>query len=275
MSRFPQPLEESDLRGLDELCWQALQKLRSIDEEGVDEETFSDVIFETFCTQLSDGSEVELWPGGGGTSVTFANRGDYCARVATTRLNESRKQCDAMMQGLSQVVPQRLLSLFTWKQLELLTCGSADVSAEALRARTKYGVGVASTQRHIRYFWAAIRAFTPEQRSLFLRFVWGRSRLPVSAAEWGDTRFTLHTKQTSRPDAHFPVAHTCFFSLELPAYTSASVCHEKLLYAITNCQAIDIDTTSGARANRALGAWSSDDEELTPHAADLPGGSSE
>jgi HECT-domain (ubiquitin-transferase) len=32
------------------------------------------------------------------------------------------------------------------------------------------------------------------------------------------------------------VAHTCFFSLELPAYSSLEVMTKKLLYAIYNCQ---------------------------------------
>ena len=43
----------------------------------------------------------------------------------------------------------------------------------------------------------------------------------------------------------FPIAHTCFFSLELPAYTTAAICHARLLYAITHCQDIDV-----ARENR-------------------------
>ena len=50
--------------------------------------------------------------------------------------------------------------------------------------------------------------FSPEQRSAFMRFVWGRSRLPASAAEWGDMKFTIHTKHTSQPDGVYPVAHT-------------------------------------------------------------------
>jgi len=210
-------------------------------------------------------------PGGRHSRVTFESRHDYCDAVLAARLRESRQQCDALLQGISLVLPQRLLSLFTWEQLERLACGSADVSVEVLRGRTKYGVGVSSVQRHVRYFWAALRGFTPEQRSAFLRFVWGRSRLPISAAEWGDTRFTLHTKQSPRPDALFPVAHTCFFSLELPAYTSAAICRERLLYAITHCLAIDIDTTTGARENRQLTAWSSsEDEEEEPGAPPSP-----
>ena len=63
---------------------------------------------------------------------------------------------------------------------------------------------------------------------------------------------------TAHPDAAYPVAHTCFFSLELPAYSSAAICHDRMLYAITNCNAIDIDTTTAARENRDQ-AW--DDDE--------------
>ena len=86
----------------------------------------------------------------------------------------------------------------------------------------------------------------------------------VSAAEWGDTKFTLHTKQTARPDAHYPVAHTCFFSLELPAYTSLATAHEKILYAITHCQNIDIDTTTSARENRERAMEDDDSDDGQP-----------
>lgn len=245
-----QPLDADDLSGFDAMCRQSLDKLRYIDQEGVDAELFSDIIFETFTAQLSDGSEVELLANGGEVPVTFDNRLDFCRDVLQARLHETQRQCDAIIQGLASVIPQRMLSLFAWHQLELLMCGKSEIDLEALRSRTKYGVGVSPGQRHVRYFWAALRRFTPEQRALFLRFVWGRTRLPASVAEWGDTRFTLHTRQASSPDTTYPIAHTCFFSLELPAYTSAAACYERLLYAITNCQEIDIDTTQSARDNR-------------------------
>merc|ERR1711981_1423750 len=134
------------------------------------------------------------------------------------RLNEAQHQCDAILQGISYIVPQRVLTLFTWQQLELLACGSADIDLEMLRTKTKYGVGVSPSQRHVRYLWQTLRRFSPEKRALFLRFVWGRTRL---------------------------------FSLELPAYSNLATCHEKLLYAITHCQNIDIDTTTSTRESRA------------------------
>jgi hypothetical protein len=249
-----EPLEEEDLSSFDDLARQSLRKLRAIEEEGIDAELFGDVIFESFTTRLSDDTQVELRPGGAAMAVTFANRLEYCEMVLHARLQESQRQCDALLQGLSYMVPQRLLSLFTWRQLESLTCGTADIDIDLLRSRTKYGVGVSAHQRHVRHFWAAMRKFSPEQRSAFMRFVWGRSRLPASSAEWGDMKFTIHTKHSSQPDGVYPVAHTCFFSLELPAYSSAALCFERLLYAITHCVQIDIDTTTAARENRDQ-AW--------------------
>ena len=159
-----------------------------------------------------------------------------------------------------------MLTLFTWQQLELLCCGSRDIDLELLRTKTKYGVGVSPSQRHVRYLWQTLRKFSPDNRAKFLRFVWGRTRLPATPAEWGDTRFTLHTRHTPRPDEAYPVAHTCFFSLELPAYTSLAVCHERLLYAITNCLAIDIDTTTSARENRERRIEGLDDSDDEPAA---------
>jgi hypothetical protein len=258
-----EPLDSSDLAAFDAMCKQSLDKLRRIADEGVDAEMFADVIFETFTTQLSDGTEVSVLPGGASIAVTFDNRGEFCDGVLQARLCEAQPQCDAVFQGLSYLVPQRLLTLFTWQQLQLLACGASDIDLDLLRQKTKYGVGVSPGQRHVRYMWLALRRFTPEQRALFLRFVWGRTRLPATPADWGDARFTLHTRHTSSPDTALPIAHTCFFSLELPAYSTAAICQERILYAITNCQDIDMDTTTSARENRerAVANDDSDDDD--------------
>ena len=44
---------------------------------------------------------------------------------------------------------------------------------------------------------------------------------------------------------YMPISHTCFFSIELPAYTSKDAMRQKLLYAITHCTAIDLDGAAG------------------------------
>lgn len=44
----------------------------------------------------------------------------------------------------------------------------------------------------------------------------------------------IHTLEKPNPNAYFPVAHTCFFSIELPKYTSRDHCYKKLLWAINS-----------------------------------------
>ncbi|CAN0415032.1 unnamed protein product, partial [Laminaria digitata] len=49
-----------------------------------------------------------------------------------------------------------------------------------------------------------------------------RTRLPLTA-EGFSQRFKLQNFERSPADDYLPVAHTCFFSLELPAYSSLEV----------------------------------------------------
>lgn len=43
---------------------------------------------------------------------------------------------------------------------------------------------VSPSDPHIQSFWRVLRGFDSEQRQQFLRFVWARSRLPPTAAEF-------------------------------------------------------------------------------------------
>ena len=93
--------------------------------------------------------------------------------------------------------------------------------------------------------------FEQEERAAFLRFVWGRSRLPLDLESFHQ-KFKIQSSQKSPADSYFPLAHTCFFSLELPSYSSLEIMKNKLRYAIYNCQAIDGDDTGIAVAVSTL-----------------------
>ncbi|CAM9475422.1 unnamed protein product, partial [Hapterophycus canaliculatus] len=82
--------------------------------------------------------------------------------------------------------------------------------------------GCRKEQPHIKLFWQALREFTPQERSMLIKFTWGRTRLPLTA-EGFSQRFKLQSFVRSPADDYLPVAHTCFFSLELPAYSSLEV----------------------------------------------------
>ena len=84
---------------------------------------------------------------------------------------------------------------------------------------------------------------TSEQHTLFLRFVWARSRMPTSAQDI-PMNFKLQSGQGAareKPDQYLPHAQTCFFSLSLPNYSTKEILKAKLLYAIYNSPTMDAD----------------------------------
>jgi hypothetical protein len=243
-------LELEDLRLVDLGLCQSLQRTLNIHREGVTAEMFADVVFETFTTLSSDDREVELCPGGQNMQVTFENRHRFVELVLHYRLNEFRGAVAAMARGLHCVVPKRLLALFTWEQVERMVCGVPDVDVDLLESVTEHRIN--KQAKHVVFFWKALRSFSAEDKRMFLRFVWGRSRLPLNAAQFTQ-RFKLEDFHKSPADQYMPVAHTCFFSLELPRYTSFEVCKAKLLYAVRNCQAIDGDDTGAGMAAAQMG----------------------
>jgi hypothetical protein len=121
-----------------------------------------------------------------------------------------------------------------------MVCGRGFEASDVdlLMRNTEYPSGSAS-DRHIQFFWDVLRLdFTDEQRSQYLTFAWGRSRLPLSAAEF-DTKHKLAARGGG--DSALPMAHTCFFQTDLPQYTTREIMKQRLLLAITNCGVIDGD----------------------------------
>lgn len=237
----------ADLEAVDKLCVQALNEISNVDAE-----QFEYIVFETFTTSLSNGQTVELMDGGKAIDVTASNREKFISAVIGRRLNEAAKQMEHLRRGLELIVEHRILSLFTWYDLERMICGDPNIDIELLRRHTVYQGGISSSSATVKHFWKSLHSFTQNERQLFLRFVWGRNRLPATESDWdGDnTTFTVKALNTS-PDA-LPIAHTCFFSIDLPPYTHFKLCRQKLLYAINNCQAIDVDFNPNASS---LQAW--------------------
>ena len=78
----------ADLEFIDQYAVQNLDKILECTEESFTDSSFN----EKFVTYLSNGTEVELVPGGKNIAVTYENRLDYVKEVLHTRFNESRKQ---------------------------------------------------------------------------------------------------------------------------------------------------------------------------------------
>uniref|UniRef100_A0A7M4G2P0 E3 ubiquitin-protein ligase HECTD3-like n=2 Tax=Crocodylus porosus TaxID=8502 RepID=A0A7M4G2P0_CROPO len=203
--------------------------------EGMDRETFESEFGDelTYTTVLSDQRTVELIPNGSQIAVRYEDRQEFVRLVRTARLEESTEQIAAMQAGLLRVVPQSVLDFLTWQQLEKKVCGDPEVTVEALKNFAQFE-GMEPSDTRVQYFWEALTNFTNEDRSRFLRFVTGRSRLPIRIC------ICPHEPMSDVVDV-LPEVSTCSSALFLPQYTSAKVCEEKLRYAAYNCVSIDRD----------------------------------
>ncbi|XP_034753665.1 probable E3 ubiquitin-protein ligase HERC1 isoform X10 [Etheostoma cragini] len=232
------PLLLEDLEEVDLLYVQTLKSILHIEDSGITEENFHEMIpLDSFVGQSADGKMVPIIPGGNSIPLTFSNRKEYVERAIEYRLHEIDRQVAAVREGMSWIVPVPLLSLLTAKQLEQMVCGMPEICCDVLKKVVRYRE-VDEQHSLVQWFWQTLEEFSNEERVLFMRFVSGRSRLPANTADISQ-RFQI--MKVDRPYDSLPTSQTCFFQLRLPPYSSQAVMAERLRYAINNCRSIDMD----------------------------------
>ncbi|XP_060607151.1 E3 ubiquitin-protein ligase HERC2-like isoform X1 [Ruditapes philippinarum] len=192
-----------------------------------------------FSVPSSNGQEIHLSNKYG--KITPENKSEYIRLAMNYRLHEFDDQVKWVREGMSKVVPVPLLSLFTGLEKETMVCGSPDIPLNLLKSVATYK-GVDATAPLVQWFWEVMEEFSNAERSLFLRFVWGRTRLPRTIADFRGRDFVLQVLDKYHPPDHFlPESYTCFFLLKMPRYSCKLVLKEKLKYAIHFCKSIDTD----------------------------------
>ncbi|RMB90032.1 hypothetical protein DUI87_33590 [Hirundo rustica rustica] len=230
---------------------------------GYDDLTFSTEVQEFGVCEVRD-----LKPNGANVLVTEENKKEYVHLVCQMRMTVSsgdggaflgvfgrrlcaresrsfpwnggcaiRKQLAAFLEGFYEIIPKRLISIFTEQELELLISGLPTIDIDDLKANTEYHKYQGNSIQ-IQWFWRALRSFDQADRAKFLQFVTGTSKVPLqgfAALEGmnGIQKFQIH--RDDRSTDRLPSAHTCFNQLDLPAYESYEKLRHMLLLAIQEC----------------------------------------
>jgi hypothetical protein len=145
----------------------------------------------------------------------------------------------------------------------LQVCGTSDFQVSRLRDAVRLD-GYSSGSDQIKWLWEVLESFAPEQKSMFLRFVGGFTRLPRDLAMLPH-RFEVHRIRGS--SGSLPSSATCFFTLKLPEYRSKEDLNIKLKIAIMHCGAIDTDMRGGDFEQMVVGGAA--DHEATAAMAGL------
>ena len=214
-----------DLRAVDVITCSLLEAVRHCESDGI---TNQDQFSEKYGDKLRftytgcDGVERELFEGGRDVIVEFDTREAYCDQVLEKRLAECDRHIEAIIAGMEGVIQMQVVHLFSWSQLEVLVGGNPVFDIDVWKANTESSI----PPRNLEMFWNVIESLTPKEQEGFVRFAWGRSRLPPAK------EFTVKMKLVSRGTEKLPVAHTCFFSIELPNYKTEEEMRHGLLTAI-------------------------------------------
>ena len=88
------------------------------------------------------------------------------------------------------------LSYLTPAAIEIRASGPKVIEVEALKAITSYP-NCGADHPIVDRFWRVFEAFTPEERSLYLKFVWGRNRLPVDTSNLRKHELRLMTNMSN------------------------------------------------------------------------------
>eukprot|EP00831_Metopus_contortus_P082887 TRINITY_DN9058_c0_g1_i7.p2 TRINITY_DN9058_c0_g1~~TRINITY_DN9058_c0_g1_i7.p2 ORF type:complete len:163 (+),score=22.45 TRINITY_DN9058_c0_g1_i7:216-704(+) len=147
---------------------------------------------------------------------------------------EIQPQLDALLKGIHDLIPKELLSVFDYREIELLISGLPDIDLADLKANTGYN-GYTDKSKIIEWFWEILESFSSQERAAFLQFVTGTSKVPLDGfrnlpGSSGVQQFNIH--KVYKDPYRLPTAHTCFNQLDLPEYPTKEILHERLLKAI-------------------------------------------
>jgi hypothetical protein len=192
---------------------------------------------------------------GGDACVTPENRALFVRRCIEARCrDEFAVQAAAVRAGMAEVLPLPLLTLLTGAELNNMVCGDPDFEVARLQAAARLE-GYSKTSDQMKWLWAVLEGFTPKEKSLFLRFTGGFTRLPHDLAMLPH-RFEVHRIRGSH--GALPQSATCFFTLKLPEYRTEADLRAKLTLAILNCGAIDTDGRGGDFEQMGAGGQADD-----------------
>lgn len=232
----------TDLEAIDASAARSLRCLLTLASRDADQgaeepvEGFEDL---HWTTVLSDGTEVEVCPGGLSRRVLFRDVAAYCRAALECRQREADACAAYVRSGLVRSLPRALLSTLGAADLQELLAGDDDVDVSVLRSTAEFDVDVSPDDPHVQSLWRVLESMSTDDRRLFLRFVSARTRLPRGASQ--HLKIQSVASDLANQDALLPQAHTCFFSLQLPRYSNDQVLRERLTYAIHNCTEMDGD----------------------------------
>jgi hypothetical protein len=127
------------------------------------------------------------------------------------------------------------LLVLTYKELERLICGVKTVDIALLKSHTKLAQDLTEKSHKVVWLWEILSEISDEDKIKFVKFCWAQERLPSTHEEFQKLQvvFTIKSYIDKNKKDLFPRADTCFFSIELPEYSSKDTMKKMIVQAIS------------------------------------------
>jgi len=225
-----QELTREDLLEMDREASGVALCFRYVHDLGLNVENFNDLMAGVnFIAPLNNGDIVELVPGGRNRQVQLNETEAFAAQLEQIRLLEAIPQVAAIYAGLTSVIPRHLLSLFTWKELEIMVCGRGSRRLVYLKKCSVYEEGINQSDQHIQMFWNVLEDFRVETRAILLETL----NLDGNSAPLRFVQPPNHIAE--RADEHFPLIDPHSNTIALPPYSTQEIMKSKLLRLLQSC----------------------------------------
>ena len=179
---------------------------------------------------------IDLIPNGRNIEVNEKNKFDYVQKLCYKKLYENiKEQLDSLLKGLNSIIPSNLISIFNYREIELVISGLPTIDLNDWKKNTIYE-NYNEESEIIKNFWKIIESYDNDERAEFLQFVTGSSKIPLEGFGYlqgigGINKFKI-SKVFERNFDRLPTAHTCTNQLDLPEYPSLEILEERLNKAI-------------------------------------------
>lgn len=234
------PITLKDIDSIDEEYYNNLRQLQELNENGEDLSMLC-LDFTMMQEVMGAKEEVELVEGGADIDVSNENFPEYLEACLKYRmLDRVKPQLNELLLGFFDVIPEPLLTVFDFQELELLMCGLPEIDLDDWKLHTEYSgeyEALGGDYPTCRWFWEVVEEFDQEMKARLLQFVTGTSGVPsrgfgVLQGNDGNIRkFTIHAVSTNI--CLYPRAHTCFNRIDLPMYETKDDLRDRLKLAVT------------------------------------------
>jgi hypothetical protein len=195
------PIMFRDLESVDTEYYNNLKQLQTMADAGEDLSNLC-LDFTTTSEIMGTKQEVELVKGGADIEVNNDNFPEFVEACLKYKLMDMVKpQLNELMLGFFDVIPEPLLTIFDFQELELLMCGLPEIDMDDWKAQTEYSGEydeIAGDHPTCVWFWEVVTEFDREMKARLLQFVTGTSGVPsrgfgVLQGNDGNIRkFTIH-----------------------------------------------------------------------------------